>query len=407
MIHFNMENKLPALINELSATTIESIYAQMEKSSTNAVKALKKVTGIETDEQDEKVERLLVKVRNTYKKVETLRKGITGPMNDIKKLLMEPEKSISNAVGTNNEYERVKKLRDKYAETKHQLEIKRQQKIQREKDIALEKARIKNAYETKVSEGLLQANEDLNAALKKAFNDTTLETLPKLQTRMNRGAILREPVYNSWFEGLVNANLSLVPKQDVEKIRDAVKKEKPYPVCLNLYQTEAKKIMESWSDTLPELKEALKKGKEEAKKLAERASKEEEEKAKKAREKQQEESKAALKGAQLNAEFSSQIKMQEGEIEHRGNIKKRAILEASNEDLIAVISELFFEVFIHPKYTGIIKKDRQGNLQENEDGTPIYVDWFESLLNFYANNCEDTVPGIKIVDVVTTTQRKK
>lgn len=402
-----MENKLPALINELSVATIEDIFAQMEKSANGNVAALKKVTAIATDEEDEKVESLLVKTRRTFQKVETLRKGITSPLDDMKKLLMEPEKLISNAVGTNNEYERVKKLRDSYAETKRQLEIKRQAEIKRKKDISLEKVRIKNAYESLANEGVLQANEDLNATLRKTFAETTLEKFEALQNRMKKGAKLRQQVYDGWFDTLVNANLGLVPKKDVEAIRDEVKAEKTFALMSEEYDVVSQKTMDSWGDKLPELKTALEQGAEAAKELADKASKEEEERNKKAREKQKDESEASLKGAQLNAEFGAQMEMQSGEVEHKGKVTKRAILEAANEDLIAVISELFFEVFIHPKYPGILKKDRSGKLQETESGDPVYVDWFESLLKFYANNCEETVPGIRIVEEVTTTQRAK
>lgn len=402
-----MENKLPVLINELSPATIEANFNDMEARSNRAVQALKAVTSIATDEQDEKAEQLLVKVRKTFEHVEKVRKAITGPIDDIKKLLMEPEKQITNAAGSGNEYERVKKLRDEYANLKFQQEKERQEAIEKQRKVSAEIARVKGVVKTNYTEGIVKANMTLNSKLSDAFKSVTSQTFLKLKDRMGLGTKLSEQTYNEWFDaGSISSTLPFI---EVKQICDDEKKVFPYEKANEEYMKIAKPTFDSWVDRLPELEKSIEKGAEAAteaaRKLADQAEKEEAERNAKALSDAQEAARNAAKAEELQAEFKSQIELQTGAIETKGRIKKRAVIEADTQDFVSVTSELFFNVFIHPKFSGIIKKDKKGVSQFNEDGTPIYVDWFQSLLDFYANNCDEVIPGIRIIEEVVTTQR--
>lgn len=396
-------DKLPILLNDLSPATIPANFADIERRSNNAVKALQTVTEITTDEDDKKAEQLLVKVRKTFQYIEGVRKGITAPLDEIKQLLMEPEKRITNASGSGNEYERVKKLRDAYANKKYQEEQKRQATIEAQRRVETEKARLRGLFKANYTEGIAKANMDLNSKLSEVFKNTTLDTIDRLKARMAKGIKLSEQTYIDFFDA--TKVTSFLPFTDIKAIADAVKADLPFELANEEYLKVAQPTFESWQDRLPELEKALTEGEEQAKAMAEKTQREEQARAEKAIIEAQEAAKNAANAEVLQAEFKSQIELQTGAIETRGKIKKRAILEVDTQDFVAVTSELFFNVFIHPKFPGIIKKDKKGVAQFREDGTPIYVDWFESLLDFYANNCEEDIPGIKIIEEVVTTQR--
>lgn len=400
-----MNEQLPVLINELSPETIQANFVEMETRSKRAEAALKSISDISDDETDAKAEQLLVKVRKTFEYVEGLRKGMTGPLDDIKKLLMEPEKLITNAAGSGNEYERVKKLRDTYANKKYQQERERQAAIEKKRRIEAEIAKVRGAVKASYTEGPAKANMALNAKLADAFKTTTLETLPKLKNRMSKGTKLSEQVYNDWFDP--NTITSTLPYEDIKKICEEEKASYTYEQASKDYLNIAQATFDYWMDRLPELEKSLQEGSDGALKLTERAEKEEAERNAKALAEAQEAARNSAKAEELQAEFKAQIELQTGAIEPKGRVKKRAIIEADAQDLVSVTAELFFNVFIHPKYPGIIKKNRKGEAQFNEDGTPIYVDWFQNLLDFYANNCDEPIPGIKIIEEVVTTQRAK
>ena len=403
-----MEKNLPILINELSVATIEQNFEEMQTRSQKAAAALATIQEIKTDEEDEKAEKILVKVRTTFTYIESMRKAITGPLDDMKKVLMEPEKLISNTV-SGNEYERVKLLRDAYANAKFKEEQVRQAEIEARRIVEQQRVLVRSIFKTNYTEGIVKTNMTLNNKLAEAFQTTTIETLETLKKRLSLGAKLLKGVYDSWFDP--TAIQSSLPFIEVKNISEELKKELTYEKAEEEYGKLSKATMDSWMDRIPELEASLQAGVEAAeesrRKLAEQMKKEEEERNNAALKVAQEKAESEAKAAQLQTEFRSQMELQAGAIEMKGNIKKRAVIEADTQDFVAIISELFFNVFIHPKYAGIIKKDKKGQPQFNADGTPIYVDWLQGLLDFYATNCEEEIPGIKIIEEVKTTQRAK
>jgi len=403
-----MEKNLPILIDELSVATLESNFEEMQVRSDRAAKALSSIQEIKTDEDDEKAEKLLVKVRTTFTYVESMRKAITAPLDEIKKALMDPEKKISNSV-SGNEYERVKLLRDAYANAKFRAEQERQSAIEAKRVIEQEKSRVRSLFRTNYTEGIVKTNITLKNKLSEAFQTATIENLEVLKKRLSLGAKLLKGVYDAWFDAtLIQSSL---PFQEVKSISEDVQKELTYVKAEEEYGKLSKATMDGWMDRIPELESSLQAGVEAAeesrRKLAEQMKKEEEERNNAALKVAQEKAESEAKAAQLQTEFRSQMELQTGAIETKGNIKKRAVIEADTQDFVAIISELFFNVFIHPKYAGIIKKDKKGQPLFNSDGTPTYVDWLQGLLDFYATNCEEEIPGIKIIEEVKTTQRAK
>lgn len=397
---------LPALVQELQVQNVEETFNQMQISSSKAITALKTLTAITTDEEDAAAEQLLVKVRKTFEKVEGQRKAITGPLDDIKKLLMEPEKAISNDAKADNEYSRVKKLRDEYANKKFQAEQKRLADIQKQKDIDTEKATVKAAFENQFELGIVAANKDMSQKVAEAFANSTLETLPKLEAKLGKPSVLKVETYEGWFTN-PKFNANLITVADVEVIEKEVRKVKTFELAQQKYAEISNTTLQEWGDKIPEYRKSLEAGAEAAKQLAQKAAEEQQAK-------QQAAEKAALEKAQSNtqaqelgASFNAQIQAQVGATQVSGKVVKRAVLEVSNQDFVVTVSELFFNVFTHPKYPGVIKTDKSGKQLFNEDGTPIYVDWFESMLGFFANNCEAKVPGIKIMESISTIQKKK
>ena len=103
---------------QLAVKTFDQNLVLMEDKVAKATAALSKIKVIKNDEDDQAAAHILSRVRPTFEVVQKMRKEITDPLDEIKKALMEHEKKISTAKGSGSEYERVKKMRDQYANQK-------------------------------------------------------------------------------------------------------------------------------------------------------------------------------------------------------------------------------------------------------------------------------------------------
>lgn len=401
------EKNLPALVSELQVLNVEQTFAEMQLSSSRAVTALKAYKSITNDEEDTAAEALLVKVRKTFEKVEASRKSITSKFDEIKAVLMAPEKDITNDAKVDNEYARVKKLRDAYANQKFQAEQKRLADIQKKKEIDTEKATVKAAFENQFELGILSANKEMSNKVSEAFVLVNLETLPKLEEKLSKPSVLKFETYEGWFTQ-PKFNATLITDEDVETIEKEVRAVKTYELACEKYKDLSSKTLEDWSDKIPELKKALESSSQSAaEEIAQKAAEEQEEKQSVAEKAAEHKAETNTQAQQLGASFNAQIEAQVGATKVGGKVVKKAVIESCNQDFVATISELFFSVFTHPKYPGVIKTDKKGVQQFNEDGSPIYVDWLDSILSFYANNCETNIPGIKVSESISTVQKKK
>jgi len=401
----NEKTTLPVLIQN-TVTGLDLKIAEIEVRVNRAVLAMEKLVSIDTDEQDEQAEALLVKVRTTYETVKKTRMDITVNMDSIKKQLMEPEKKISNEAGLVNEYSRIKKLRDDRANKKAEEERKRLKDIADKQLKETEKVKLKTGFESAVTFGIIKAVSDLSLNVRKAFDNVTIETIDGLAEKLSKGSSLKIEVYNAWFT-TPYYNMNLVTAEEVEQTKKWVMDTEDFEKVSKAYAEEAKKELETWSDKIPAIRESLKKSKEEAAAAISLAAEQSARASAANTLEAQQKAKSNTDSQIMGVSFSAQIEQQTGAPVISGKSVKKAVINACNEDFIVTMSELFYAVFTHPKYAGVIKTDKQGIQQFNEDKTPVYVDWLDSMLSFYANNCSHKIPNISISESISTIQKKK
>lgn len=411
------EEMRPTLANVLNKAV--DLYPAIKESCDKAVIALSKVQSITNDEQDEYAKQLLVKVRKTFEEKSTLRLEITRPLDSLKELLMSPEKTIStDAKVKESQYNRVKLLRDGWAAEKKKKADEEREKIKKQQDTSNEKARIKAELERAITNGLFLSIQNVSNWCATTWGLLTLENIDEMDGKLSGSPSLKMETYQSWAN--VSYNGLMVTAEEYKQIVSDVLFANAYQDKNKEFSEKVAAILAEWKSKIPARRKELqdfKKLAEENAAEAERLRQEAAENAKKLADKQAEElqqqqqtQNAAIdqseQDAQMNAAFSAQVAEQSISHQDGTKITKIGTLSCPEEDVVTVICEVFYHCMIHPKYKGIIKRDKKtGELQHDDNGRPIYIDWVEDLFAFYANNCDPQVKGITISEKVGTIQK--
>lgn len=400
-------------------SSIPELYTTLAEKAQKGCLALSKIQVIESDEQDEQANLFLVKTRKTLKGyqdangnevpgMESMRMGVTKGLDAIKGELMKPEKLLIA------EGERVKKLRDSWANLKLQKQQEEQARIQKQKAIDDEIARIKAALKQRVVDGTFLAIQNMNNSIRAYFNEITLDNWDEKVKKFNLKPRLKESVYNDFFA--IAYNHEILDVNVFYAIVAEVKKEFPYEQVNTDYVQSAEGTVKMWKEDLPKKREELEKLaalekenavqaellKQELREKQEREQKEAEEKLAKEREQQQKEIQAQLDEEKLQNEFKAQIQSQSGpEIK---NVRKErvAILSCPDTDVVKVISKVLYACFTNPKFEGLYKTKRGKVVGLDEAGHPVYSDWLAPLLEFVAKHHAGEIEGITFKEKVST-----
>lgn len=415
-----IKSEITAVINN-TAAQIVATFPIIKDSCNKAVIALSKVQEITTDEQDVYANNLLVKVRTTYNEKSAMRLAITKPLDELKEVLMAPEKTISTDAGAkDSHYLRVKKERDKYATEKKRKADEEKARIKLVQDIADEKARIRAAIEMSIGNGLANMLAVTGDWCATAWGKLTLENIDEMKAKLSAVPVLKEASYSAWYA--IPYNTSLVNTEAFAEIAKAVSQDPDhgYNGANSYFSQHCAVLLKEWADKLPAKKQEL----ENLKRLeaenaaeaerqraaaAEKSKQMAEEQAARLKKEAEEKQTAALQAqqdAQMNNAFQAQVAEQSIEESTGTRTSFVATLACPEQDIVSTIAEVFYHCMLHPKYEGIIKRDKKtGDLQHDESGRPVYVEWLEKILTFYANNCEHTVGGLKITQKVSSTAR--
>jgi hypothetical protein len=418
-----MENQIETIAKES-----ENILAKVQEAAKKfpimvdkcerANAALSNVGDIKTDEEDAKVAKLLVKVGATYNLVKEMRLEITKPLDELKKKLMEPEKLISNIDAASN-FTLVKKKRDKYANDKYQEQQKEELRIKREKDEKEEIVRLSAAVEKAVFNGITDALYNLDQSVVKHLEDLTLENFDAKESKLKLKPKLKEEVYNGWFN--VDFDSSKINQETYDKFIENAKKNLPYTQSNTDYIKSATEVLKTFIDSLPAKKkdllemaemeknnaaEAAKRKKEQQERL-DKEQKEKEEKLAEDKRKKEEELDLEARNKQVELSFDAQVSLQSQEKMKNVRTKKRAIIDCKPAEIAQVFAKVIFACFSSTNFKGYLKTDKEGKtLEKDENGIPQYEKWAEELLNFYAENSDMKIDGVKIKEVISTIQKK-
>lgn len=413
-VQINPEQVLSEALNNA-----KELFPQMQESAAKAVIALSKVQKIETDEEDVYAQKLLVAIKQTYEKINGFRTTITSKFDVLKERFMEPEKRISfQASHKDSEANRVKKLRDDYANAKLQQQIKETQKLEAEKAKKEELARLKEYFQNAFFEGVMTAVSAMENGIADYFKGITLDNFEEKSKRFAMKPQLKKDLYEGFF--ITQYDAKKLPSEDYAEFLSKVKEQFTYDSINTLYVDKAQPIIDDWKAKLAEKKEQLQEvAALEVEDSAQAAELKKEQEAAAEKEKKDRQAKIDKEIADKkvennleasieiqNAAFDAQIGQQSmGEMK---NIRKTRIatITAPDAHIVKVLSQVMFACFTNPKFKGHIKKDAQGNKVTDDTGRPVYEEWVETLLDFYAKSCDAIIDGVEVKERVSTITKK-
>lgn len=407
-------------INDVSEN-LPQLISEMQSSSEKAKMALSGIKAITTDEEDNKAMLLLGKVKTTYEGIKTKRESITKPMDNAKAFLMQYEKMISILPAeTGSDYNRVKVLRDGYANKKFKDQQEAQQKAERDKAKRNEIARLESVFVTRFHDGIVDAVSSMRQSIQSYFNSIKLDTFDEQVKKFNLTPTLKQQTFESLF--IVDYDKNVLPVDEFTKVLNKVKETFVYEEINKIYIEKALPVLTEFKSRLPELRKNLQAEADLAKTNAEEAERlkvERETANKLAAEKAQEqadkekadkaiETENNLNAAKLENEFVSQVATQEGKQQIASAVKKnKATITCEYKNLLVMFNQLLFTLFTDPTFPGLVKKDKEGKDMIDENGRPVYLPWVEFLLSHYADHSDKPVEGITINQVLSTITKRK
>ena len=279
------------------------------KGTSNAVKAMKKWTAIESDEDEEDVRVLLGKVKESYEVNSDRRKKITAPADALKDFLMPFEKSVSSDSKEPNEYNRLKGLIVQRQQKK--LDEKRRQEAEaaRKKAIENHKIDLKLQLQKQLSQMVIDIISRTDSGCKKFWDETTLENFEVNEKKFRSMKVkLKDADFNSYYT--FNYDKNLLSDSEFNAFIEDVKKEETFDKWNIEIVEKCTPIVNEWIEKIPEIK--LNK-----EQLAEAAS--EEEKARLAREQKD---KADLDEKRRRQQLEAQQKLIDKENEEKASMDK-------------------------------------------------------------------------------------
>jgi len=391
---------------QTSIETAKQYLAPMKKNADTCVMMLSKFSKPFTTqaEHDEAVS-VLAQIKPVMEKIELRRKEITGSFDELKQVMMTPEKAIKASFETAKAYCDAwnQKLADDVKKQKAEIEKKRQ--------ADLEAIEIKAALTRKIEMFIANKVVSVDGAMIDFFTKITLANFDACNTAINASPALKQTDYDGFFTGIPTP--AHCNDERLQQVIDEVKAGYPFATVSQMYSDEMLKKMQPWRDKMPAKKaelESLSKQSEADQKVAAAKAAEAAAEAAEAAAKAAEAEKAAKEAElektanneKLGAEFTAQIQTQTIAAPTNVRTSKRAKFICEEKDMPVVLTELIFTCITHPKHPGIYDKDKKGNIKTDTDGSPLYADWIESMLKFYATNCKPAITGLQVDDKVST-----
>ncbi len=402
-------------------------WPEMTKKSVACSAALSKVQSIESDEEDQAAEKLLVKSRATYVLINKMRAETTSEFDSIKSIMMEPEKKISILPGEKDSgFNRVKALRDGWANKKLAKQRAEAAEALRLENETLELTRLKGEFELTFFNNVADYLATMETNISTYFSKLVLtdaDGKPKWDEMIKKFSVtpaIKVETFEKWFELPFDKNKLTQEKYD--EFVDQIKAVFTYDAINGTYVEQAQPKIDAWKAKLPakkieleemealKLKDAkaaallLKKQQaaadKETKKITAQA---EAEKAEKAKEVQ-----TAQRNETLGAQFET-LKVTQNQEEISGKIKRLPIINSPIENIVEVFSMALYHCFIHPDFEGYLKKDKATGepLPADENGMPQYAAWALPILKFVAEKTDVQIKGIEFKEIISTSQRTK
>lgn len=392
---------------------IKAFVPDADEKTGRAVKAMEAITSIETDEELEQVNGLLVKVKPSYDKYSTLRKAITEPLDQLKAELMQYEKRVAYDGKSDNQYTRLRNLVAQYQQQKLDKIKEAEEAARKKKEFEDYKVDLSTQIKQKLVNLVMDRVVETEEWFKKYFDETTLENWDeRVKLPMSLKPGLNEKYYIQCMT--VVYDIRKITVEQFNEFLENIKKEEPYDKWKALVIEGLTPIMNEWRAKIPaiksqkiELANASAKDKERiAQEQKMQADAEAERKRQDFANLQKQANDTIAKEGELNKmsnAFVEQASVQQ--MGDKGLVKK--VMKFTKPELVPkALSTIIFHVLGHPKFPGIQKRDAKKQLVVDEKGRPEYVEPVQKWLDFFVANCDAEVEGTKIEEDAKVIVRK-
>lgn len=380
-----------------------------------ALGALALVTVVNSDENDKLANDLLVKCNNTLPVIEGLRKEYTSKIDEIKKSELVLENSLKA------EMERVRTLRNAYAQEKAIAIAEANKKIELEKKKAQEIARIKASMVKSVESGIMAKISAGEQSIADLFHKMSLDNFGDAVKLLDFRPVLKPELFDSFFN--VDYDKTLIGPKEFTDIVTAAKVHFKYDRCNTEYINEVSKILIDWKAKLPAKKkelEAIAVGDAKAAQIKadaeRRAAEDEKARQQELADRQAEidlKAKAEEQGAIIDSEFAAQIQAQE--LPQLTGVRKGYSYRFENEDdiiknfpkVVDILSRAWIHVVTDDSFKGFIKRQKSGFPKVDERGQVMYIDPVQEVLDMLAKVRDSKgnspeIPGLVRTEEVST-----
>ena len=394
---------------------IQAFVPDADVNTSKAEKAMQKWVKIESEDDVDAVNALLVKVKGSYDRWSKYRKDITGPLDEIKEFLMQYEKRVAYDGKTANEYTRLRNLVQTFKQA--ELDKKRAEEAlaakKREKEDY--KVQLETQVKKNLAEMVISRVVEVDDSSRKFFDATTVENFDEEARKyMGFKPILKQDRYDQCFQVAYDKS-KLSEEEFGEWVNTHMKVIEAFDKWKDLVVEGITPILNDWRAKIPELKaEKVRisqvKDEAERKRMEDEAKKREQDESDRKKEEfknlQAEANKQIDEEADINKmhnAFQQQAVTQE--LGHTGPVKY--VLRFTDDKLIVkALANIIYHCFLSPKFQGIYKLDKQKQRVKNEQGELVYVDQIQWWLDFFMSHCDAKIPGTEVKEVAKVIVRK-
>lgn len=241
----------------------KAIRSEIDTSIGKALAAASAIKKVDTAEEDDFANKLLVKLRNTVSTVEAKRKSITSVVRDWLSDFITPENKLKLEIG------RIVELRDSRADRIKKEADAAQAQINA--DLARKNYRVdrKKAIQQSILDNVGQRVFDLQTSIEKAVGVMTIETAAAIETKLKGIKFkLKEDYYLTLLD--IGYDTKLMTQAEYDDLLKGAKGYFTYESVDENYRQTCTEVRDKWVASLPGKIEELKrlaKGGEEAKRL--------------------------------------------------------------------------------------------------------------------------------------------
>lgn len=412
-----IKSNLPALPTDTIQQKISENLPTLIKGNLNCLKVLSNITQVTTDEEYEGANDTLIAVKKAYDKMVDKRKEITGPLDDLKKLLMDYERPLDTDTKSPSEYNKVRKMMESYQQAK--LDRIREEQAKTAKNLAIDnhKIDIKSKIFENLNNMLVEVVKKSDAGSKEFFDKSTVVDF---DARAEQFKTIKPKLKMEFFESAfrVPYDASLVSLEELIKEVQVVE---TYDKWNASFQELVAPILNQWRALIPDLKKKLIEVEELKAKDADAAEQ--------LRKKQAEEQDTSMKARQTELDLSAEqrnksITNEAGMQKMSNNFaaqgsaqtmedagKVKYILKFTDPKLAPkAFMEILYHVFSSPafqtKYPMFQKRDKSEKLVFDDKKRPVYIDHIQWFIDFFLDNCDGMIEGTTLLEDAKITIRK-